>query len=83
MNPVCFRRTIVMVLLAGLAGAGGAARFGGVIEDARAEARVTAGAPGRRTGRWHELLPADPGLVAVLPLTVVVLVVTVLLGALR
>ncbi len=83
MNPVCFRRIIVMVLLAGLAGARGAARFGGVIEDGHAEARVAAGAPGRRTGRWRELLPADPGLVAVLRLTVVVLVVTVLLGALR
>lgn len=32
MNPVCFRRTVVMVLLAGLAGARGAARFGAVIE---------------------------------------------------
>jgi hypothetical protein len=83
MNPVCFRRIIVMVLLAGLAGARGAARFGGVIKDGHAEARVTAGVPGRRTGRWRELLPADPGFVAVLRLTVVVLVVTVLLGALR
>ena len=41
------------------------------------------GAPGRWTGRWRELLPADPGLVAVLRLTVLVLVVTLLLGALR
>ena len=83
MNPVCFRRTIVMVLLAGLTGASGAARFGAVIENGHAEGRVMAGAPGRRTGRWRELLPADPGLVAVLRLTVVVLAVTVLLGALR
>jgi hypothetical protein len=41
------------------------------------------GAPGRRTGRWRELLPADPGLVVVLRLTVAVLVVTVVLWALR
>ena len=45
MNPVCFRRTIVMVSLAGLAGAIGAPRFGGVIEkpacgSVRATARV-------------------------------------------
>jgi hypothetical protein len=83
MNPVCFRRTIVMVLLAGLAGARGAARFGDVIENDHVEGRVTARAPGRRTGRWRELLPADPGLVAVLRLTVAVLLVTVLLWALR
>jgi hypothetical protein len=82
MNPVCFRRTIVMVLLAGLVGASGAARFGAVIENGHAEGRVTAGAPGR-PGRWRELLPADPGLVAVLRLTVAVLVVTVVLWALR
>jgi hypothetical protein len=42
-----------------------------------------ASAPRRRTGRWRELLPADPGLVAVLRLTVAVLVVTVVLWALR
>jgi Lrp/AsnC ligand binding domain len=45
MNLVCFRRTIVMVSLAGLAGARGAPRFGGVIEkpacgSVRATARV-------------------------------------------
>jgi hypothetical protein len=79
MNPVCFRRTIVMVLLAGLAGARGAARFGDVIENDHVEGRVTARAP----GRWRELLPADPGLVAVLRLTVAVLLVTVVLWALR
>ena len=72
-----------MVLLAGLAGARGAARFGGVIEIGHAEGRVTARVPGRRTGRWRELLPADPGLVAVLRLTVAVMVVTALLWALR
>ena len=83
MNPVCFRRTIVMVLLAGLAGARGTARFGAVIEDDHAEARVTARAPARLTGRWRELLPADPGFVAVLRLTVAVLVVNVLLRAFR
>jgi hypothetical protein len=33
MNPVCFRRIIVMVLLAGVAGARGAARFGAAIEE--------------------------------------------------
>jgi hypothetical protein len=54
-----------------------------VIKDGHAEARVTAGAPGRWTGRWRELLPADAGLVAVLHLTVAVLVVTVLLRTLR
>ena len=54
-----------------------------MIDDGHAEARVTAGAAGRRTGRWRALFPADPGLVAVLRLTVVVPVVTVLLGALR
>jgi hypothetical protein len=54
-----------------------------VIENGHAEGRVTARAPGRRTGRWRELLPADPGLVAVLRLTVAVLVVTVVLWALR
>jgi hypothetical protein len=42
MNPVCFRRTIVMVLLAGLAGARGAARFGGVIKNGHVEGRVQA-----------------------------------------
>jgi hypothetical protein len=83
MNPVCFRRTVVMVLLAGLAGARGAARFGAVIEDDHAEARGTARAPARRIGRWRDLLPADPELVAVLRLTVAVLVVTVLLWAFR
>jgi hypothetical protein len=83
MNPVCFRRTIVMVLLAGLAGARGAARFGGVIKNDHAEGRVTARAPGRRTGRCRELLPADPGLVAVLRLMMAVLVVTAALRALR
>jgi hypothetical protein len=31
-EPVCFRRTTVMVLLASLAGARGAARFGAVID---------------------------------------------------
>jgi hypothetical protein len=72
-----------MVLLRGLAGARGAARFGAVIEIDHSETRVAAGAPGRRTGRWRELLPADPGLVAVLRLTVAVLVVTVLLWAFR
>jgi hypothetical protein len=72
-----------MVLLAGLAGAIGAARFGGVVENDHAEGRVTARAPGRRTGWWRELLPADPGLVAVLRLTVAVLVVTLVLWALR
>jgi len=30
-NPICFRRIIVMVLLAGVAGARGAARFGAAI----------------------------------------------------
>ena len=35
------------------------------------------GAPGRWTGRRRELLPADPGLVAVPRLTVAVLAVTV------
>ena len=42
MGPVCFRRISVMVLLADLAGARGAARFGAVIEDdsVRAIARV-------------------------------------------
>jgi hypothetical protein len=83
MNPVCFRRTIVVVLLINLARARGAARFGAVIEDDHAEAGVTASAP----GRWRELLPgvlpSDPGLVAVLRLTVAVLVVTVLLWAFR
>jgi hypothetical protein len=79
MNPVCFRRTIVMVLLAGLAGARGAARFGDVIKNDHVEGRVTARAP----GRWRELLPADPRLVAVLRLTVAVLLVTVVLWALR
>jgi hypothetical protein len=54
-----------------------------VIKDGHAEARVTAGTPGGRTGGWRELLPADPGLVAVLRLAVAVLVVTVLLEALR
>ena len=44
---------------------------------------LRAGAPGRRIGRWHELLPADPGLLAVLRLIVAVLIVTVLLGAFR
>jgi hypothetical protein len=83
MNLVCFRRIIVMVLLAGLVGAHGAARFGAVIEDDHGEARVTAGAPVRRIGRWRELLPADPGLAAVLRLTVAVLVVTVMLWVFR
>ena len=41
MNPVCFRRTVVMVLLAGLAGARGAARFGGV-SHAEGQVRATA-----------------------------------------
>jgi hypothetical protein len=54
-----------------------------VIENGHVEARLTARTPGRRAGQWRELHPADPGLVAVLRLTVVVLVVTVLLGALR
>jgi hypothetical protein len=54
-----------------------------VIENGHAEGRVTASAPRRLTGRWRELLPADPGLVAVLRLTVAVLVVTVVLWALR
>jgi hypothetical protein len=72
-----------MVLLAGLAGARGAARFGAVIENGHAQGRVTARATGRRTGRWRELLPADPGLVAVLRLTVAVLVVTMVLWAWR
>src|ERR1700691_900267 len=49
MNPVCFRRTIVKVLLADLAGARGAARFGAVIEDGHAESRTASdcGGPGR------------------------------------
>jgi hypothetical protein len=72
-----------MVLLRGLAGARGTARFGAVIDDDHTETRVTADAPGRRTGRWREPLPADPGLVAVLRLTVAVPVVTVLLWAFR
>ena len=46
MNPVCFRRTTVMVSLAGLAGARGAARFGGVVESDHAKGRVTAPASG-------------------------------------
>jgi len=83
MNPVCFRRTTVMVSLAGLAGARGAARFGGVVESDHAKGRVTAPASGHRTGWWRELLPADPALVAVLRLTMAVLVVTVVLWALR
>jgi hypothetical protein len=70
-----------MVLLAGLAGTRRATRFGAVIEPDHAETRVTARAPGRRTGRWRELLPADPWLVAVVRLTAAVLVVTVLLQA--
>jgi Lrp/AsnC ligand binding domain len=41
MNPVCFRRTVVMVLLVGLADGRGAARFGAVTEHDRAEGRVT------------------------------------------
>jgi len=41
------------------------------------------GAPGRWTGRWSDLLPADPGLVAVPRLTVAVLAVTVSPWALR
>jgi hypothetical protein len=72
-----------MVLLVSLADARGAARFGAVIEDDHAEARITVRPAGRRTGRWRELLPADPGLVAVLRLTVAVLAVTALLWALR
>jgi len=83
MNPVCFRRTIVIVLLAGLAGARGTARFGAVIEDDHAEAGVTARRPAHRIGRRRELLPADPGLVAVLRLTAAVLVVTAVLRAFR
>ena len=83
MNPVCFRRIIVMVLLASLDGGGGAARFGAVFEHDHAESPVTVRAWRCRTGWWRELLPADPGLVAVLRLTVAVLVVTLLLGALR
>ena len=72
-----------MVLLASLADASGAARFGGVVTNDHAEGRVTARAPGRWTGLWRGLLPADPGLVAVLRLTVAVLVVTVVVWALR
>ena len=41
MNPVCFRRTVVIVLLAGLAGARGATRFGAVIEDGHSPRRRT------------------------------------------
>ena len=78
-----FSKIIVMVLLAGVAGARGAARFGDVIENDHVEGRVTARAPGRRTGQWRELRPADPGLVAVLRLTVAVLVVTMVLRAWR
>jgi hypothetical protein len=58
MNPVCFRRTIVMVLLAGLIEARGGPRFGGVTKHDHAEGRVVAPAPGRRTGPWRELVPA-------------------------
>jgi hypothetical protein len=42
MNPVCFRRTVVMVLLATLARARGAARFGGVVTNGHAEGPVQA-----------------------------------------
>jgi hypothetical protein len=59
MNPVCFRRTIVMVLLAGLTDARGAPRFGGVTEHDHAEGRVTGPAFGRRTGPRRELLPTS------------------------
>jgi hypothetical protein len=81
MNPVCFRRIAVITLLATPDFALGGARFGDVIEDDHVEAPVSA--LWRQAGRWRELLPADPGLVAVLRLTVAVLIVTVLLWALR
>ena len=58
MNPVCFRRTIVMVLLVDLTDARGAPRFGAVTGHDRAEGRVTAPAPRRRTGQWGKLRPA-------------------------
>jgi hypothetical protein len=83
MNPVCFRRTIARVLLVGLVPVGGATRFGAVVEDDHGESRLTARVGRRRTSWWRELLPSDPGLVAVLRLTVLVLAVTLLLGALR
>jgi hypothetical protein len=83
MNPVCFRRTIARVLLVDLSRACGATRFGAVVEDDHGESPVTARARRRRTSWWRELLPSDPGLVAVLRLTVAVLVVTLVWGAFR
>jgi hypothetical protein len=72
-----------MVLLVRLEGADGTARFGAVVEDDHAEARVTRRVHGRLTGRWRGLLPADPGLTAVLRLTMAVLAVTIVLQVLR
>jgi hypothetical protein len=60
MRSVCFRRTVVMVLLATLAGARGAVRFAAMIENDHAEGRVTARSAGRPAGRWRGLRPADP-----------------------
>jgi hypothetical protein len=54
MYPVCFRRTIVIVLLVSLAGARGAPRFGAVIKNDHAEARITVRAARPRPG------PAKP-----------------------
>jgi hypothetical protein len=83
MNPVCFRRTIARVLLADLFCACAATRFGAAVEDDHGELPLTAPVGRRRISWWRELLPSDPGLVAVLRLTVLVLAVTLLLGALR
>jgi hypothetical protein len=83
MNPVCFRRTTARVLLVSLVRVGGVTRFGAVVEHDHGELPLTARAGRRRTSWWRELLPSDPGLVAVLRLTVLVLAVTLLLGALR
>jgi hypothetical protein len=54
-----------------------------VVEDDHGESPLTARVGSRRTSWWRELLPADPGLVAVLRLTVLVLAVTLLLAVLR